>query len=96
MDASCLLELIFLHSYIVQDSCPGNGAAHSGPSLPTSINNQGNLPQTCLQDNQINLSFSSQGDSRLDLNDKVISSVLSFGFLFPCLDDIGQIKIKAQ
>lgn len=36
-----------------------------------------------------------QRDSRLGQNDKVMPSILSFGFLFPCLDDIRQIKIKA-
>lgn len=35
-----------------------------------------------------------QRDSRLGQNDKIMPSILSFGFLFPSLDDIDKLKLK--
>ena len=46
---ACPLSARFLLSNTVQGPLLGNGAAHKGLYLPTSINNQDNPPYTCPQ-----------------------------------------------
>lgn len=67
----CLLacsQLTFSPLILIKNACPGNGAAHSGLGLPTSINNQGDPTDMLLGQPDPDIRTLFRGDSSCQVN----------------------------